>query len=46
MKDETIAIHAGYKTDPTTKSVAVPLGNDKRSAASTRVNPFSLKIAS
>jgi O-acetylhomoserine (thiol)-lyase len=25
MKDETIAIHAGYKTDPTTKSVAVPI---------------------
>ena len=25
MKDETIAIHAGYKSDPTTKSVAVPI---------------------
>lgn len=25
MKDETIAIHAGYKTDPTTKAVAVPI---------------------
>lgn len=25
MKDETIAIHAGYNTDPTTKSVAVPI---------------------
>ena len=25
MKDETIAIHAGYETDPTTKSVAVPI---------------------
>ena len=25
MKDETIAIHAGYHTDPTTKSVAVPI---------------------
>jgi O-acetylhomoserine (thiol)-lyase len=25
MKDETIAIHAGYTTDPTTKSVAVPI---------------------
>ncbi|MER0215737.1 MAG: aminotransferase class I/II-fold pyridoxal phosphate-dependent enzyme [Nitrosomonas sp.] len=25
MKDETIAIHAGYQTDPTTKSVAVPI---------------------
>ena len=25
MKDETLAIHAGYKTDPTTKSVAVPI---------------------
>ena len=25
MKDETLAIHAGYRTDPTTKSVAVPI---------------------
>lgn len=25
MKDETIAIHAGYHTDPTTKSIAVPI---------------------
>ncbi|MEM7077590.1 MAG: O-acetylhomoserine aminocarboxypropyltransferase/cysteine synthase family protein [Pseudomonadota bacterium] len=25
MKDETIAIHAGYETDPTNKSVAVPI---------------------
>lgn len=25
MKDETLAIHAGYATDPTTKSVAVPI---------------------
>ncbi|MCC7010551.1 MAG: O-acetylhomoserine aminocarboxypropyltransferase/cysteine synthase [Acidobacteria bacterium] len=25
MKDETLAIHAGYKTDPTTKAVAVPI---------------------
>ena len=25
MKDETLAIHAGYTTDPTTKSVAVPI---------------------
>ena len=25
MRDETIAIHAGYQSDPTTKSVAVPL---------------------
>jgi O-acetylhomoserine (thiol)-lyase len=25
MKDETIAIHYGYQTDPTTKSVAVPI---------------------
>ena len=25
MRDETIAIHAGYETDPTTKSVAVPI---------------------
>lgn len=25
MKDQTIAIHAGYETDPTTKSVAVPI---------------------
>ena len=25
MKDETIAIHAGYDTEPTTKSVAVPI---------------------
>src|ERR1700750_6064 len=25
MRNETIAIHAGYETDPTTKSVAVPI---------------------
>jgi O-acetylhomoserine (thiol)-lyase len=25
MRDETIAIHHGYETDPTTKSVAVPI---------------------
>ena len=25
MKDETIAIHTGYQTDPTTKSLAVPI---------------------
>ena len=25
MKKETIAIHAGYTTDPATKSVAVPI---------------------
>jgi len=25
MRDETIAIHAGYQTDPVTKSVAVPI---------------------
>ena len=25
MKKETISIHAGYETDPTTKSVAVPI---------------------
>jgi O-acetylhomoserine (thiol)-lyase len=25
MKDETLAIHAGYQTDPTTKAVAVPI---------------------
>ncbi len=25
MRDETIAIHAGYLTDPTTRSVAVPI---------------------
>ena len=25
MKAETLSIHAGYKTDPTTKSVAVPI---------------------
>jgi len=25
VKDETIAIHAGYQTDPTTRSVAVPI---------------------
>jgi O-acetylhomoserine (thiol)-lyase len=25
MKDETLAIHAGFKTDPTTKAVAVPI---------------------
>src|SRR3954466_986970 len=25
MKRETIAIHGGYETDPTTKSVAVPI---------------------
>ena len=25
MKDETIAIHAGYQSEPTTHSVAVPI---------------------
>ena len=25
MKDETIAIHSGYETDPTTHAVAVPI---------------------
>ena len=25
MKDETLAIHAGFKADPTTKAVAVPI---------------------
>ena len=25
MRDETIAIHGGYQTEPTTKSVAVPV---------------------
>ncbi|STO57055.1 O-acetylhomoserine aminocarboxypropyltransferase/cysteine synthase family protein [Grimontia hollisae] len=25
MKDETLSIHAGYETDPTTKSVATPI---------------------
>ncbi len=25
MRDETLAIHAGYETDPTTKSIAVPI---------------------
>ena len=25
MRDETLAIHAGYESDPTTKSVAVPI---------------------
>src|ERR1700726_822579 len=25
MRNETIAIHAGYEPDPTTKSVAVPI---------------------
>ena len=25
MKPETVAIHAGYETDPTTKSIAVPI---------------------
>jgi O-acetylhomoserine (thiol)-lyase len=25
MKRETIAIHAGYEVDPTTKAVAVPI---------------------
>ena len=25
MKDETLAIHAGYETEPTTKAVAVPI---------------------
>ena len=25
MRDETLAIHAGYETDPTTKAVAVPI---------------------
>ncbi len=25
MKDETLSIHFGYETDPTTKSVATPI---------------------
>ena len=25
MKKETLAIHSGYETDPTTNSVAVPI---------------------
>ncbi|MGB5447932.1 MAG: PLP-dependent transferase, partial [Woeseiaceae bacterium] len=25
MKDQTLAIHAGFKSDPATKSVAVPV---------------------
>ena len=25
MKDETLAIHAGFKSDPSTKAVAVPV---------------------
>ena len=25
MKDQTLAIHAGFKSDPETKSVAVPI---------------------
>jgi len=25
MQDATLGIHAGYETDPTTKSVAVPI---------------------
>ena len=25
MRDETLAVHAGYQTDPTTRSVAVPI---------------------
>ena len=25
MKDETLSIHHGYDTDPTTKSVATPI---------------------
>lgn len=25
MKDDTLAVHSGYETDPTTKSVAVPI---------------------
>lgn len=25
MKDETLSIHHGYETDPTTKSVATPI---------------------
>ncbi len=25
MRSETIAIHGGYETDPTTKAVAVPI---------------------
>ena len=25
MRDETLAIHAGYQTEPATKSVAVPI---------------------
>ena len=25
MKDETLAVHAGFKSDPTTKAVATPI---------------------
>ena len=25
MRDETLAIHAGFKSDPTTKAVATPI---------------------
>jgi len=25
MKSDTVAVHGGYKTDPTTKAVAVPI---------------------
>ena len=25
MKNETLAVHGGYETDPTTKAVAVPI---------------------
>ncbi|HEX7035676.1 MAG TPA: PLP-dependent transferase, partial [Pseudomonadales bacterium] len=25
MRDETLAVHAGYQTDPTTKAVATPI---------------------
>ncbi len=25
MQDQTLAIHAGFKSDPTTKAVAVPI---------------------
>jgi len=29
MRSETIAIHAGYEPDPATKSVAVPIYQDR-----------------
>src|SRR5574344_2724483 len=47
-KDETLAIHAGYSPDPTTKSVAVPIYQTTSYAfdsAQHGADLFDLKVA-